>query len=108
MSGLVILMAAYVVSPTKIGLNLSDRMALDVNLEGFVNDCKEGDNSRVPNVIHYIWFGCTREFLPYHYLSVISAIAVQNACLVFFHTNCEPPQDNELFQHLKQAIKKIN
>ena len=44
-----------------------------------------------------------REFLPYHYLSVMSAISVQNACRVFFHTNCEPPEENQLFQHLKDS-----
>jgi len=86
---------------TKLGLNLSERMALDEDLEQFVHTCREEDNLRVPNVVHYIWFGCTREFLPYHYLSVMSAIAVQNACKVFFHTNCEPPEENRLFQHLK-------
>ena len=59
--------------------------------------------SEIPNLYHYIWFGCKRKFLPYHYLSVLSALSVQKACQVFFHTDCEPPADNLLFQHLKET-----
>ena len=65
---------------------------------------QEGSNYKVPNVVHYIWFGCKRKFLAYHYLSILSAISVQNACQIFFHTDCEPPEDNWMFQHLKETV----
>ena len=88
----------------KLGSTLQERMAADEPLEGPVEECKnEEPNLRVPNVVHYIWFGCKRKFLPYHYLSVLSALSVQKACQVFFHTDCEPPADNLLFQHLKET-----
>jgi len=89
---------------SKLGLSLSDRMAKDVSLEEEVSECAalSNDSLPVPNIVHYIWFGCKRDFLPYHYLSVLSSLSVQNACKVFFHTDCEPPEDNELFSHLKE------
>jgi hypothetical protein len=91
---------------SKLGLSLSDRMAKDVSLEEEVSECAalSNDSLPVPNIVHYIWFGCKRDFLPYHYLSVLSSLSVQNACKVFFHTDCEPPEDNELFSHLKEPV----
>ena len=87
----------------KLGSTLQERMAADEPLEQPVDECKQQEPSlRVPNVVHYIWFGCKRKFLSYHYLSVLSALSVQNACQVFFHTDCEPPETNVLFQHLKE------
>ena len=87
----------------KLGSTLQERMAADEPLEDPVDQCKQAEpNLKVPNVVHYIWFGCKRKFLSYHYLSVLSALSVQNACQVFFHTDCEPPETNMLFQHLKE------
>lgn len=97
---------------TKLGLTFQERMELDEPLEEPVAACRAQDpNNKVPNIVHYIWFGCKRKFIAYHYLSILSAMSVQNACKVFFHTDCEPPQDNVLFQHLKkherfQIVKK--
>jgi len=89
------------VRTSKLGLTLSERMASDVDLDDYIRDCRVDDKSRVPNIVHYIWFGCSREFLSYHYMSILSAISTQNACRVFFHTDCEPNAENKLFQHLK-------
>ena len=92
---------------TKLGLTFQERMELDEPLEEPVAACRAADpNNKVPNIVHYIWFGCKRKFIAYHYLSILSAMSVQNACKVFFHTDCEPPQDNVLFQHLKELIIK--
>ena len=93
---------------TKLGLTFQERMELDEPLEEPVAECRAADpNNKVPNIVHYIWFGCKRKFIAYHYLSILSAMSVQNACKVFFHTDCEPPNDNVLFQHLKELIIKF-
>ena len=80
--GFIILLTFQLAAATTLGLNLSERMAKDEDLESYVKDCKLADlgNHRVPNVVHYIWFGCTREFLPYHYLSVISGKVEKLVC----------------------------
>lgn len=100
---ILLLMTLSTTNGAKLGSTLQERMAADEPLEQPVDECKQQEPSlRVPNVVHYIWFGCKRKFLSYHYLSVLSALSVQNACQVFFHTDCEPPETNVLFQHLKQ------
>jgi len=47
------------------------------------------DDSKVPNVVHYIWFNC-RRFKVHHYMSMLSSLKFQNPALIFFHTNCPP------------------
>lgn len=103
---LIFVLLFYQVIPTYLksnGLTLSERMALDVDLSPEVEKCRYTKSTlyKVPNIVHYIWFGCTRKFTSYNYISVLSALSVQKACIVFFHTNCEPPKENEMFQKLK-------
>jgi len=101
----ILLLMVNMTVETKLGLTFQERMELDEPLEEPVAACRAQDpNNKVPNIVHYIWFGCKRKFIAYHYLSILSAMSVQNACKVFFHTDCEPPQDNVLFQHLKELI----
>ena len=47
------------------------------------------DNSKIPNIVHYIWFGC-HEFKIHHYLSVLSAVKIQEPDKIYFHTDCKP------------------
>jgi len=44
---------------------------------------------KVPNIVHYIWFGC-RDFRFHHYLSVKSVIKIQKPVTILFHTDCLP------------------
>ena len=44
---------------------------------------------KVPNIVHYIWFGC-REFRFHHYLSLKSVIKIQKPVTILFHTDCLP------------------
>lgn len=44
---------------------------------------------KVPNIVHYIWFGC-RDFRFHHYLSVKSVIKIQKPVTILFHTDCMP------------------
>ncbi|XP_070554338.1 uncharacterized protein [Ptychodera flava] len=50
---------------------------------------KESDPLLVPNIVHYIWF-TSEEFKFHHFLSVKSAMAIQNAEKIVFHCDSEP------------------
>ena len=47
------------------------------------------DKGTIPNIVHYIWFGC-HEFKIHHYLSLLSAVKVQQPDTIYFHTDCKP------------------
>ena len=47
------------------------------------------DTGSIPNIVHYIWFGC-HNFKIHHYLSILSAVKVQQPDKIYFHTDCKP------------------
>lgn len=47
------------------------------------------DNKRVPNIVHYVWFG-KNEFTFIHFLSFLSAYKIQNPCLIMLHADKLP------------------
>ncbi|XP_076802206.1 uncharacterized protein LOC143446456 isoform X1 [Clavelina lepadiformis] len=47
---------------------------------------------KVPNLVHFIWFGC-RRFRVDHYITLLGAFRYQNPKLILFHTDCEPESE---------------
>nr|XP_039248513.1 uncharacterized protein LOC120326317 [Styela clava] len=45
---------------------------------------------KIPNVVHYIWFGCEREFDFYHYISMLTSIRNLKPTAIILHSDCEP------------------
>ena len=45
--------------------------------------------SEIPNLYHYIWFGC-KEFTLVNFISMISVLKIANPVKIIFHTDCEP------------------
>lgn len=66
------------------------------------------DLKSVPNIVHYIWFGC-RELRTHHYLSLLSALQIQEPDYIFFHTDCPPtgPLWNDFQQAADEKLKVI-
>lgn len=48
------------------------------------------DSMKVPNIIHYIWFGNRREFRFFNFLSLYSVHVHQKPCLIFIHGETLP------------------
>lgn len=48
------------------------------------------DNMKVPNIIHYIWYGKRREFRFFNFLSLYSVHVHQKPCLILFHGEALP------------------
>lgn len=62
------------------------------------------DNKKVPNIIHYVWFGKT-EFTFIHFLSFLSAYRIQNPCLIMLHADKLPV--GKLWTYFLQICPKV-
>ena len=45
--------------------------------------------AEIPNVYHYIWFGC-KEFTLVNFISMVSVLKIGDPVKIIFHTDCEP------------------
>lgn len=62
------------------------------------------DNKRVPNIVHYVWFGKS-EFTFVHFLSFLSAYKIQNPCLIMVHADKMPM--GKLWNYFLQICSKV-
>ncbi|GFO44188.1 hypothetical protein PoB_007069300 [Plakobranchus ocellatus] len=67
---------------------------------------KPADDVIVPNIVHYVWLG-KREFKFFAYLSVISALYVLRAEVVYVHGDYEPQGELWLQVRQEQRVKFI-
>nr|XP_026692243.1 uncharacterized protein LOC113474623 [Ciona intestinalis] len=72
-----------------VGSKLSFEITPQNILHQIMQNCTD-TRYKVPNVVHYIWFGCKREFNFYHYLSIMSVLHNMRPCAVVVHADCEP------------------
>ena len=76
-------------SPYFDDFSISQQLEALKNAPDFVEIDAPVEESKIPNIVHYIWFGC-HEFKIHHYLSVLSAVKIQKPEKIYFHTNCKP------------------
>ena len=62
------------------------------------------DNKRVPNIVHYVWFG-KNEFNFIHFLSFLSVHKFQNPCLIMVHADKMPK--GKLWAYFLQISSKV-
>ncbi|KAK3774638.1 hypothetical protein RRG08_035066 [Elysia crispata] len=66
--------------------------------------CYDFKGQRVPNLVHYIWFG-RNYFRPEHLISVLSAVRYINPCAIFFHSDRLPFGDH--WRLLLQLVPEV-
>lgn len=62
------------------------------------------DDKRVPNLVHYVWFG-KNEFNFIHFLSFLSVHKFQNPCLIMVHADKLPK--GKLWAYFLQINSKV-
>ena len=62
------------------------------------------DGKKVPNIIHYVWFG-KNEFKFVHFLSFLSAHKMQNPCMIMVHADRMPK--GSLWRYFLQISPKV-
>ncbi|KAJ8305826.1 hypothetical protein KUTeg_016371 [Tegillarca granosa] len=72
--------------PMRIPLNGSTKTAL----QQYINEMCPKDDLPVPRLVHYIWFGVSREMKFYQFLSAFSTYKYVKPCLILYHGNTVP------------------
>ncbi|XP_052779015.1 uncharacterized protein LOC128216480 [Mya arenaria] len=62
------------------------------------------DKKKVPNIVHYVWFG-KAEFQFIHFLSFLSVYKIQNPCMIMIHADKLP--QGKLWMYFLQICPKI-
>ena len=61
----------------------------------------------IPNIYHFIWLGCDREFLMHNFATLISLVKHAKIKKLLFHTDCEPVK-SPLWQTFKCFVNSRN
>lgn len=88
--------------------DLRRRAKGDDNLREIFDSLPKSDQKTIPNVVHYIWFGC-RDIRIHHFLSFTSALKIQQPDYILFHTDCPPGGAlwNDFTQHAGDKLKIV-